>query len=330
MIVNEQEYIPISLSNAECFRLLLLTNMKNIFGVSYYNTNLQFFKKINKSKFNIVDEYRFIEFCKLLPSIRERFKHLYGKKMIEDLYNYYIPLSNELTKKIYNYSPYIIGIQGHQGCGKSTFCEIMKYIMSEQYINVKSLSIDDLYLPYEKLEKIKLNNPLYKYRGPPGTHDIYLGNTIIDNVRNNRFYYDLPKYDKKLKNGFGDRCEEGINVERPIDLLFLEGWFLGAEPIGYKINELQEIVDEKLREYKYLWNSCDEWIVLRPYDFDYSRRWRIEAERVNKQGLNEEIITDFVNYFWESLPPHIYFEKLSKDKKILQMTVLDNNRNIYI
>ncbi len=35
-----------------------------------------------------------------------------------------------------------------------------------------------------------------------------------------------------------------------------------------------------------------------PSDFTYGNNWRIEAERVNKLGLSEENITDFVNYNW--------------------------------
>jgi D-glycerate 3-kinase len=333
MFVNNKKYEPISLSHVEYSRLMFITNMKLIFNRSCYNDNKDFLKAIERSKYHMNTENKFLEFCQLFPKIKNRFSNLYGiniKKMTEDLYNYYIPLANELTRKVYNDSPLIIGIQGHQGCGKSTFCEIMKYIMIQQHISTMSLSIDDLYLPYEKLQQLKQSNSLFKYRGPPGTHDIELGNNIIRNVYNNQFNYELPQYDKKLKNGLGDRCEKGIMIYRPIDILFLEGWFLGAEAIDHKINDLQEVVNENLKQYTYLWDSCKEWIILRPVDFNYSRIWRIEAERVNKQGLSEETITDFVNYFWEALPPHIYFNYLSKDKKILLVTVLDDKRNIYI
>ena len=334
MNINNHYFDPISIEEHEYERLLFLARLRNQYNISHYNYNKDFFQKINKSKLHIDKEKQFLEFCKIYTGYKESFNKFYinnDKKLVEDLYNYYIPLANHFNKKLSVTNPLIVGIQGHQGCGKSTFCEIIKFITNKYYnINTNSLSIDDLYLPFKDLQNLKLNDPRFKYRGPPGTHDINLGMELLNKIKNRQINFELTRFDKKLMNGLGDRMKNGEMVETPIDLFLLEGWFLGAEPIDIIVNDLQASVNENLKNYKKMWNFCDEWIILRPYDFKYSKEWRIEAEKVNKQGLDEKTINDFVDFYWNALPPSLYFEKISDNKKILLTTVLDKNRNIYI
>jgi D-glycerate 3-kinase len=339
--VNGREYSSIKLEDVDYDRLIFLYELKAKFGRNFYHSNKTFFKRPNK--FEINDELRFGEFLEMYKPFTKRFEYIYRentKKLVEDLFNYYIPLSRKLYIESNNTNkPLVIGLQAHQGCGKTTFCEIMKFILNNYYnVHTKSISIDDIYLPHTELQKLKQQDPRFKYRGPPGTHDLGLALEVVNKIKNFGFNFELPRYDKKLNNGLGDRTEGEI-IQKPIDLFILEGWFLGAEPVADSVlrlgasvedYEFRKTVRDRLILYTELWKLADKWIVLRPFKFKYSRKWRVETEKVNKQGMNYKQINEFVDYFWNALPPHLYFDHIDFGKDLMLMTVLDKNRNIYI
>jgi D-glycerate 3-kinase len=345
MNINGKTYSPIKFDDLDFERLMFLHDLKDKFGRNYYTNNKLFFEGLNKKgPFQIDSEFRFSEFCEIYKPFSTKFNYIYKenhRKLVEDLYGYYIPLSRKLYHESNNSTkPMVIGIQAHQGCGKTTFCDIMKYILNNYYnVHTKSLSIDDIYLPHSELQKIKQNDPRFKYRGPPGTHDLSLGIETVQKVRTLDYGFELPKYDKKLNQGLGDRCKEGELIDKPIDVFILEGWFLGAEPVGDDIlrqgvddeaYEFRKTIRDCLVPYTNIWRLVDQWIVLRPLKFKYSRKWRVEAERVNKQGMSYKQINEFVDYFWNALPPNIYFDQIDGGKNTLLLTALDRNRNIYI
>ncbi|RHZ79425.1 hypothetical protein Glove_146g35 [Diversispora epigaea] len=145
--------------------------------------------------------------------------------------------------------PLIVGINGPQGCGKTTLVEnVSKYLKDTNNLSVVSCSIDDFYLTYKdqkKLSQKNLGNLLLEHRGEPGTHDIPLGTRTLKNlcITHENFYKKLelginpselnevliPVYDKSLNNGRGDRIEKEnwIKVKPPFNIILFEGWLLG-------------------------------------------------------------------------------------------------------
>lgn len=115
-----------------------------------------------------------------------------------------------------------------------------------------TLSIDDLYLPYEGLKSLASSNPtnqLLQGRGLPGTHDVALGERILSTIRKPSLLpadsagLQLPFFDKSCHAGFGDRLDptapghpypEVLSAEllRSLDVVILEGWSVGFLPLS--------------------------------------------------------------------------------------------------
>jgi D-glycerate 3-kinase len=114
----------------------------------------------------------------------------------------------------------LIGIGGSQASGKSTLCREA----AERFGGV-SFSLDDIYLTLaERTLKAAELHPLFKVRGVPGTHDLKLGNALIDSLRTGGA--TIPVFDKLAD----DRAAEGRVFEGRPKVIFVEGWCLGAVP----------------------------------------------------------------------------------------------------
>jgi pantothenate kinase-related protein Tda10 len=329
----------------------------------------------NKCNTNYEIICRNLEFFKIYKNYINKFKHIYGytglsgsrvqthtqnqidleKKIIGDLYFLYLPFSRFLYKNAYlklnhnNYKekgvgggvPLICGLQGYQGCGKTTLCEIIGFLVENLYeLKTEFLSIDDLYKTYSELKDLKLNDPMFKYRGPPGTHDINLGLDTLEKVKNREIKFKIPRYNKSAHGGLGDRSENGKFIKNPIDVFIFEGWFLGAEPVEEKYLEksqkdldkldFQKKINKLLYEYKPMWEYVDYWVILNPFKFKYSRKWRIEAEKKNKQGMKYKQLNEFIDYFWLSVPPELHLKNIEKNKNPILKITLDKYRSIYV
>ena len=134
--------------------------------------------------------------------------------------------------------PVIIGLTGLQGSGKSTWATaIIQSLRCNHHLKAIQVSLDDFYLPHEKLVKVKaenLGNQLLRTRGQPGTHDEELARSFFENLRSGTQALRLPSFDKSCFNGEGDRVPESSweVVEAPIEVIVLEGWCLGFQPIS--------------------------------------------------------------------------------------------------
>lgn len=324
----------------------------------YIGDNLNFFSNIGKmnilsnnlNKFDMVCGS--LEFFEAYDKFLLKFRRLYegskehlviDKKMTEDLYFVYLPLARHLYKASYDkkYTPIICGIQAHQGCGKTTLCNILRYLLEDIYeLKTGFLSIDDLYSTYSELADLKKSDSRFKYRGPPGTHDLQLGLSTLENVKNSKINFSLPRYNKSANKGLGDRAETGELVKKPIDVFIFEGWFLGADPVEEKDLEAQQKDKNKLEfqkeinrllyNYTPLWDYVDYWIVMKPKKYKYSRKWRVQAEKDNKQGMSWKQVNEFVDYFWLAVPPKVYLENIEKKRNPLLILTLDKHRNFYI
>lgn len=82
-----------------------------------------------------------------------------------------------------------------------------------------------------------------------GTHDVQLAIQILEglqklssaestNVNQTKLKkptVSIPCYDKAAFNGEGDRLDEWNTIECPIDIVLLEGWFLGKTLTTHRI-----------------------------------------------------------------------------------------------
>jgi D-glycerate 3-kinase len=247
--------------------------------------------------------------------------------------------------------PLIQGILGGQGTGKSTLAAIVSELLHQMGSTVCRLSIDDLYKTYGDRLQLQAFDPRIRWRGPPGTHDIELGITVLQQLRDRQPTH-LPRFDKSACHGAGDRTDP--EPVAAVDIIFFEGWFVGARPIDPQRFEtapssIDTVIDteddrtfardmnEQLRHYLPLWDLLDRLIVLAPSDYRYSLIWRMEAEQrmraTGKSGMSDAEIVEFVTYFWRSLHPELFITPLMQPGSNVDLVIQINENhfpeNIY-
>jgi D-glycerate 3-kinase len=243
-----------------------------------------------------------------------------------------LPLALELAADYRRLGrPIVQGILGGQGVGKSTLGALLAVLLREQGLGLVSLSLDDLYLPYADRQALLRRDPRLIWRGPPGTHDVGLGVETLDRLLRGEGEIPLPRFDKSLQGGSGDRVEPQW-VAAPAVIIF-EGWFVGARPIDPRIfdgasdeRNLPELIcsqanrafardcNGRLAEYVPLWDRLDRQLVLAFSDYRQSKYWRRRAEaqmrEAGKPGMSDGEIDEFVDYFWRALHPELFIEPL--------------------
>ncbi|KAG8792481.1 hypothetical protein FRC12_005981 [Ceratobasidium sp. 428] len=147
-------------------------------------------------------------------------------------------ISRALSDSQTSSRPLFVGFQGPQGCGKATLTSQTKTVLQElpTPIHAVVFSIDDLYLPYLGLTQLAQTHPdnaLLNGRGQPGTHDPKLGGDLLSQLAhiNEGGEVRLPVFDKSAYRGYGDRSEEVVVVRPPVDVVLLEGWCFGFQPL---------------------------------------------------------------------------------------------------
>lgn len=234
----------------------------------------------------------------------------------------WIPIALNLEKAFKrSHQPLIQGILGGQGTGKTTLSSILQFILTQHGYTSLSLSLDDLYKTYQERQDLQLTDPRLIWRGPPGTHDIELGIEILDRIKQKQYPLSIPRFDKSLHQGQGDRSNSDLIPSA--DIIFFEGWFVGVHPINNDnfnhppdpiITSADQLFardnNSRLADYIPLWQRLDRLMILFPQDYRWTKQWRIEAEhRMKKQGksgMSDEQIIQFVEYFWKALHPELF------------------------
>jgi len=187
--------------------------------------------------------------------------------MVDLLGWFYLQLADHLANRHQTGTPMLLGINGAQGSGKSTLSYILCMLLESQFgLRSATLSIDDLYLT--KAERKALADevhPLFITRGVPGTHDIALGNRILDQVVAGQPVV-LPRFDKQSD----DRVpQEQWSEHEPLDLLILEGWCVGCLPQGGTVEPINRLEQEEDQDG--YWRSYVNECLHGEYSSFYSR-----------------------------------------------------------
>ncbi|ACB51869.1 unknown [Crocosphaera subtropica ATCC 51142] len=260
------------------------------------------------------------------------------------LWEFWLPLAIQLSQeKSQQKSTLIQGILGGQGTGKTTLSHILCLILKQLDHQTLTISIDDFYTTYDERQKLKKIDPRFIWRGPPGTHDVELGIKVLNQLKNPHHSDSIliPRFDKSLWNGQGDRIEpEPINHP---DIVLFEGWFLGVcpieqtrfndAPLPIKTEEDRQFakdINEKLKAYLPLWEKLDSLIILYPQHYHFSKQWRKEAEHKmissGKTGMSDQEVEDFVNYFWKALHPELFITPLAQNPNLVDLVItIDKN-----
>ncbi|SCU97467.1 LANO_0E16116g1_1 [Lachancea nothofagi CBS 11611] len=133
-----------------------------------------------------------------------------------------------------NSPPLVIYVSGPQGSGKTYSSKAIKELLKSARPKLETIvvSIDDFYLTHDdqcQLARTFADNTMLQGRGLPGTHDMQLLANFMHGVQRNEGSLHIPTYDKSRFGGEGDRVNSLREVSLPVDLVIIEGWFLGFE-----------------------------------------------------------------------------------------------------
>ena len=260
-------------------------------------STIECYNKVNKDCF---------KFIKSQETAKEKFKN--KEKMIK---SFLVPISFWIASKAKNKKPFIVGLGGGQGTGKTTITSIISIILKKYFkLNVFKISIDDFYKT--KKERILLSkkvHPSLITRGVPGTHDVSSMFSFFKRVKSKNFRaLKLPKFNKAIDDRYNKKLWHSIK-KKP-DIIIFEGWCVGARAeknnsLKKAINSLEKNNDKKLiwrkfvnqqlkLKYKKLYTQLDCMLFLKANNFRLLQQWRLKQEKKlwlkNKRSRNNKIM----------------------------------------
>ena len=243
---------------------------------------IECYKKVNKAC---------LSFIKSQETSKEKFKN--KEKMIK---SFLIPISFWIAKKVEKKKPFILGLSGGQGSGKTTISSIISIILNKYFkLNVFKISIDDFYKTRKKrLELSKKVHPLLMVRGVPGTHDINVMLDFFKRIKEKKFKsIKLPRFNKATDDRYNKKL--WYSVKRRPDVIIFEGWCVGAKAeqnytLKTPINSLEKLKDQKQiwrrfvnkqlkSKYKKLYDQLNCLLFIKAKNFSLLRQWRIKQEK---------------------------------------------------
>jgi len=242
--------------------------------------------------------------------------------------------------------PIVVGVCGAQGSGKSTLCTAVAAMLAERNLQTAVLALDDLYLPKARRATMAAAiHPLFRTRGPPGTHDVGLGLSLLDALVRDGPPADvaLPAFDKASD----DRRppDQWPHVKTPVDIVLFEGWCVGAQPqasaaLAAPINALEATEDQAGRwragveaalagPYQALFSRLDRLILLKAPSFEQVYAWRAEQEAKlaasldaapdpHRRSMSPQDLRRFIMHY-ERLTRHILAEMPSRADLVVEL-----------
>jgi D-glycerate 3-kinase len=220
--------------------------------------------------------------------------------------------------------PLVVGLCGPQGSGKSTGAEVIGILLEAEGLRTAILRLDDLYLTHAERGALSRRvHPLLATRGPPGTHDLGLGERQIEALKSQPSIA-MPRFDKAID----DRSPPAgwPTIRGPADVVIFEGWCVGAraqaaEALDTPINALEaerdaggvwrRYVNGALAgPYHGLFARIGFLAMLRPPAFEAILDWRLEQEhrlrqvRGGEAGLSDAAVAVFVQHY-ERIARHL-------------------------
>ena len=281
------------------------------------------------------DWYNFWNHQKSILSIDQ-----YWKNKVNDdwIWGLALPLLSQAYKIQNNsFDRKIIGISALPGTGKTTLGKWLEAISLKLNFKIAVISIDDFYLPSDEMKFAIKNNPWNVSRGFPGSHSVNLMHEKLLNWKING-ELNVPVFDKSLRNGLGDRSH--WRSDNP-DLLIIEGWFLGIQPIlneaNYQYINSEELspheifyrnkIQKNLETYLEIWSLIDNIWHLKPLRFEYMNIWKTNQEKEmflqKGSSLKDKQLSNFLRMLNVSIP-HESFDFLNS----YALLIIDQERNL--
>ena len=186
--------------------------------------------------------------------------------------------------------PWVIGVSGAQGSGKTT---LVKAVAART--GAAQLSLDDVYRPQADRQALaRYSHPLFATRGPPGTHDLPLLMQVLDQLSSAGpdEATPLPAFDKLADDRSAPRDWPRYRG-RPLVIL-IDGWCIGATPqtadaLAAPVNDLERredpdgvwrsaVNDALSGPYAALFDRFDALLHLAAPSFEVVQGWREEQE----------------------------------------------------
>lgn len=258
--------------------------------------------EIEKVKMKLAEQY--IDELIHQQALPAHYKDLTGDylwPLVQDMHAHYQALHSEK----FSTRPWLVGLQGTQGSGKSTVCLFIKALLEQCFnYSVAIFSLDDFYLTKQERNNLaETVHPLLITRGVPGTHDVDLALTTFKALEGSDVQsLKAPSFSKAID----DRRpkSEWPMIDKPVDIILFEGWCVGATPqtdrqLEQPINLLEKkedtegvwrrYVNDNLKgNYKALFEAIDNLIVLEAPSFKQVYEWRLLQETKLSEGLKPE------------------------------------------
>ena len=260
-------------------------------------STIECYNKVNKDCFKFIESQE---------TAKEKFKN--KEKMIK---SFLVPISFWIVSKAKNKKPFIVGLGGGQGTGKTTITSIISIVLKKYFkLNVFKISIDDFYKTRkERILLSKKVHPSLITRGVPGTHDVSSMFSFFKRVKSKNFRaLKLPKFNKAIDDRYNKKLWHSIK-KKP-DIIIFEGWCVGARAeknnsLKKAINSLERNNDKKLiwrkfvnqqlkLKYKKLYTQLDCMLFLKANNFRLLQQWRLKQEKKlwlkNERSRNNKIM----------------------------------------
>jgi D-glycerate 3-kinase len=241
-----------------------------------------------------------------------------------------LPVARWLNEKIGALDrPFLLGVNGAQGSGKTTFVKLLGLVMHDGFDrHTTHLGIDDFYKTRQDRQALARVHPMLSTRGVPGTHDMELALSVVNSLLAGETVRS-PRFDKAIDDRLPE-CD-WIDHAGATDVILFEGWCVGAvsqmdSELQSPLNSLEReqdgdriwrtYVNDRLQKsaYREMFDRLDGLLMLKVPGMEAVSRWRWQQEeqlrllRGPLQGImTRKQVGEFIMHY-ERLTRHMLHE----------------------